>query len=139
MTDLCPTKPHLCSWLSTEKGEVIPNAPQEQSCRLEAVTCSSCCCSCCSSPGLSGTPSRWRRKRRSVCQHPPTPGDREQAELQRPPCQMGAANLHWCLCRFRGAGKAFTNHNLEQNNVLGGKFPSPSQLDFTQPKGIQNS
>lgn len=96
----------VCSWLSTGKGKgkgfqgkgfqrkgfqgklsawtlpALQTSPQKQKCSVAGVTCSSCCCSCCSSPGLSGTPSRWRRRKRSVCQHPPTPAGREQGGLQ---------------------------------------------------------
>lgn len=62
----------------------LPNAPRSSSSAWKVLfTCSSCCCSCCNSPGLSGTPSRWRRRKRSVCQHPPTPGDRNGESFKK--------------------------------------------------------
>lgn len=112
----------MCLWLAVEKGngKWFQISAQEQNSSMGGVTCSSCCCSCCNSPGLSGTPSRWRRRKKSVCQHPPTPGDREQGELQKssqeksPSWEILPADLHGQLCRLRGSGKAFTNHNLKK-------------------------
>lgn len=92
----------VCLRSSMEKGEGkwFQMSAQEQNPSLEAVTCSSCCCSCCNSPGLSGSPGRWRRRRRSVCQHPPTPGDREQGELQNPARRNHPPAKYWLqICK----------------------------------------
>lgn len=51
-------------------------------------TCNSYYCICCSFPEQSATLNRWRRRRRSVCQHPSTPYQKDKIKTNNKPLKL---------------------------------------------------